>query len=230
MESILVSICIPAYSMKGRGDFFLNRCLTSIFLQNYSNKEIIISNHGSYKPLDNVVSYWNKYLNIKYIYFNEKIGSISANANNCVDNASGIIDFLFQDDYYYNPISLSNRVNNLTSSNKMWSLSSTIHQFHDNSFGKYLKPRYNKKIHLGLNTIGAPSLLTYYKDCYVKFDERLNMLMDCDFYKSMRIKYGKPKVSPKITVVSSVWDGQSQNSISKEIIEIEKEITKFKYS
>jgi glycosyltransferase involved in cell wall biosynthesis len=224
-----VSICIPTYGMKGSGDFYLQKNLSSIFLQSRVPDEVIISDHSNDDIIENVAKRWEKFLNIKYYRNKNKVGTISANLNNCIEKSNcEIIDFMLQDDYYFNSYSLQHRLNVL--GDKNWSVTSTIHfSPEENRFFWHLIPKYSENIYLGGNTIGSPSLLTMKKEGAPLFDESLLMLTDCDYYKQLYDKFGLPNTDKEITSVSCIWEGQSQNSISKEKMEEEIKIVEAKY-
>lgn len=223
-----VSVCIPAYSMKGQGTNFLQRNLSSIFVQSVQPYEVIISDHSLDRNLENVAESWKRFLNIKYLRNEQGRGSIAANLNNCIANATGdIIDYMFQDDFYYSPISIQKRIETLGEAN--WSLTGSIH-FNQNKreFYWHLVPAYRPDTYLGVNTIGPPSVLSVKREGAPLFDESLFLLIDCDYFTQLFNKFGPPKITPDITAVSCTWDGQSQrNPLAS--LEKEKLITKSKY-
>ena len=55
------------------------------------------------------------------------------------------------------------------------------------------------------------------------------MLTDCDYYKQLFDKYGMPFISNEITVITTIWEGQSQNEVSNEKKEKEIQLVKNKY-
>lgn len=215
--------------MKGKGAYYLRKNLSSIFIQNVKPFEVVISDHSSDDLVENEAKSWSNYLNIKYFRNTENVGNISANLNNCIQKAKGdILDFMLQDDFYYLPDSLQNRVKILGDS--PWSVTSTIHySVEQDIFYWHLIPEYRSDIYLGFNSIGSPSLLTMKKDDSMLFDERLFMLTDCDYYQQLFEKHGLPQTSKQITVVSCIWEGQSQKSVSDEKLQSEIKIVKEKY-
>lgn len=224
-----ISICIPTYGMKGEGVAYLHKNLTSISLQNITPYEVIISDHSTDDLIENEAKRWSKFLNVRYFRNPENIGSISSNLNNCIRKASGdIIDFMLQDDYYSDVNSLKHRIDTLGDSE--WAVTSTIHYaVEKDQFYWHLIPEYREDIYLGFNSIGSPSLLTIKREGCPLFDDSLFMLTDCDYYKQLYDKYGKPKTSSDITVVSCMWEGQSQKSVSDETMGKEIQIVKNKY-
>jgi glycosyltransferase involved in cell wall biosynthesis len=224
-----ISICIPTYGMNGKGSYYLQKNLSSIFSQNLVPHEVIISDHSKDDAVQKTAESWKEFLPIRYFRNENKVGSISANLNNCLSKATGdIIDFMLQDDLYYAANSLQDRVTNL--GDKQWAVTATIHYSVEREvYYWHLIPEYRQDIYMGFNSIGSPSLLTMKREHAPLFDENLVMLTDCDYYKQLYDKFGLPKIAPDITVVSVMWDGQTQKSISPEKIEQEKEIVKKKF-
>ena len=223
-----ISVCIPTYGMKGKGAFYLHKNLSSIFMQTEVPYEVVISDHSIDDEVEKAALSWKDLLNIKYFRNSNKIGCISANLNNCMEKCSGdVLDFMLQDDYYFCPWSLKKRIEMLSSS--QWAVTSTLHySVERDQFYWHLIPEYRSDIYLGFNSIGSPSLLTMKKNS-LTFDENLLMLTDCDYYKQLHDSFGKPNTTSEITVISCIWEGQSQNSISSENKEKEIQIVKDKY-
>ena len=68
-----VSICIPSYGMKGKGGYYLQQNLSSIFIQNRKPYEVIISDHSSDDVVKGVATSWAQFLNIKYFRETENV-------------------------------------------------------------------------------------------------------------------------------------------------------------
>jgi len=224
-----VSICIPTYGMNGKGAYYLQKNLSSVFLQNVKPHEVIISDHSKDDVIKNVAESWRDYLNIKYYRETTNVGVISTNLNNCILNATGdVIDFMLQDDFYFQPNSLQRRLELLGDS--QWAVSATLHYaVEKNMYYWHLIPEYRDDIYLGFNSIGSPSLLTMRREGAPLFDENLFMLTDCDYYKQLFDKFGLPKTTQDITVISCMWEGQSQKSVSSEKMNGEIAHVKLKY-
>lgn len=223
-----ISICIPTYGMKGKGSYYLQKNLSSIILQNKQPYEVIISDHSTDDDVKNTAESWKDFLPIKY-FREENIGIISCNLNNCINKAEGdVIDFMLQDDFYYQPNSLEKRLSVL--GDAQWAVSATIHyNVEKNIYYWHLIPEYRTDIYLGFNSIGSPSLLTMKREGAPLFDDKLFMLTDCDYYKQLYDKFGLPKTSPEITVVSCMWEGQSQKDVSQDKLNSEVTHVKLKY-
>jgi glycosyltransferase involved in cell wall biosynthesis len=194
---------------------FLTELLDSVFLQTYTEFEVLISDHSQNDDIENYLSTsWAKE-NVHYYRNANGRGSIAANFNNLIDKATGThIKFLLQDDYFYDANSLQIEVDNLGAAD--WGLCATIHRYGD-SFSWHLIPEYTPNIYLGANTIGSPSLLLCKREACQYFDGNLTLLVDCDFYRTMYDKYGLPKTTDAITTVSRMWEGQSQRAINEQL-------------
>lgn len=88
-----VSVIIPAYNCEK----YIDKCLESVFAQNYPNLEVIVINDGS---TDGTAKRLEKYENKIHLITTENGGS--SNARNIgLENAKGdFILFLYSDDYY----------------------------------------------------------------------------------------------------------------------------------
>lgn len=89
------SIIIPVYNVEK----FLDRCLKSVFKQNYKNYEVIIVNDGSPDKSNIII---NKYIkkDEKFKVIDKKNGGISSARNAGIEKASGdYILFIDGDDY-----------------------------------------------------------------------------------------------------------------------------------
>lgn len=71
-------------------------------------------------------------------------------------------------------------------------------------------PEWTDNIHTGNNRLGSPSALAFrrrYGDNEL-FDPKLSWLLDCDLYKRLEKRFGKPKILTNIEVGIGVHDGQ----------------------
>lgn len=96
MENCLVSIIVPVYNVED----YIDRCITSLVNQTYSNIEIIIVNDGSEDKSVKICESYKK-RNIKIIH--QKNLGLSEARNTGIKNASGkYILFVDSDDYIEN--------------------------------------------------------------------------------------------------------------------------------
>lgn len=208
-----ISVCIPAYEMKGRGDFFLERIFNSLIRQTYKNFEVVVSDHSTSNIIENSCNRYKGKLNIKYLRNQNKRGSSSANINNAIKNSSyDIVKIIFQDDYVIDDNTLLKISNIFSDNNVKWLIHST--NVVDES-GKYLRTvtaHWNKDIAKGRNTIGAPSAVAVRKSD-ILFDENLIWLMDCDFYHAYYLKYGLPQTIAEPLCAVTQWSGTLSSSM-----------------
>jgi hypothetical protein len=77
--------------------------------------------------------------------------------------------------------------------------------------------------------MGCPSGITIKNENIIFFDEDLNWLMDCDYYKKMYDKHGEPKILNKLTVVNRTSGSRLTNTLSQEIKDRESVIVHKRY-
>ena len=215
-KNIKISIAIPCYEMGGDGGKFLENNLNKISTQTYNNIEVVVSDHSVDDVVKEVVDKWSTHLDIKYIRNDHKRGSSSANINVAMKNCTGgIIKIIFQDDFLFSEKSIEDTVIGMGGGS--WLVSTCEHTNDGLTFYRKHVPFYNDKIHLGINTISSPSVLTIRNENIQYFDENLIWLMDVDYYKKLHIKYGNPLILNTITVVNRMWENQVSNLLSDEI-------------
>lgn len=211
----MVSIAIPCYEMQGKGVEFLNFSLDKIKNQTYKDIQVVISDHSLNDDIKRLCNYWSKKLNIKYLKNEDNRGSSSANINNAIENSDGdIIKILFQDDFFFDETSIEDIVNNFSGD---WLITPCLHTNDGINFFNPISPYWNDNIHLGVNTISSPSVLTISKNVKDRFDGNLIWLMDCDFYKRLYIRYNMPIFTKKINVVNRLWGSRLSDTIPEQI-------------
>jgi glycosyltransferase involved in cell wall biosynthesis/cephalosporin hydroxylase/tetratricopeptide (TPR) repeat protein/cyclopropane fatty-acyl-phospholipid synthase-like methyltransferase len=227
----VVSIAIPCYEMHGRGVEFLDCSLTKISQQTYKNIEVIISDHSQDDSIEHLCNKWKSFLNIKYFRNENKRGNSSANMNNALIHCDGdLIKILFQDDFLLSETSIEEIVDAFTRNpHSNWLITACEHSNDGVTFYRPFYPQYDDNIHLGNNTISSPSVLTIRRKDVLLFDENLIWLMDCDYYKSLYVKFGSPSILNKINVVTRTWNCQVSNFVSDGIKTKEYNYVKEKY-
>jgi glycosyltransferase involved in cell wall biosynthesis len=207
--------------MKNIGTIFLDHSFNILSKQTFKDFEVVISDHSSNDGIKKICEKYSDLIKIKYVKNLDNLGSSSANINNAIRHASGkLIKVLFQDDFLFNEDSLEITVSNFNIEKDTWLVSRCEHSTDGQTFIRDFKPHYNDNIHLGLNTISSPSVLTILNDNPLFFDEKLIWLMDCDYYKRCYLKFGSPKILNAITVVNRIGEHQVTNSIVNRKIEI----------
>lgn len=226
--SSLISICIPSYEMNGKGPKYLNQLLQTIEKQNYSNFEVIVSDHSQDDSIEQVTKKFTT-LNLKYLKNNQGRGSSSANVNNAINNSQGdFIKVMFQDDFFVNRSAL--KIISERLKEHQWGLCGCVHTREDEGEFYYNKvPVWQDDIKKGVNTVGGPSV-SFFRKTDLRFDERLLWYMDTDFYYSLYLKYGMPFIEPRFLVCSrEAKSSVSSTLITDELVIRENAIVKEKY-
>lgn len=210
----LISICIPTYEMKGLGHIFLKQSFDILANQIFKDFDVVVSDHSKNDNIKNLCLEYGNKLKINYHRNTENIGSSSANINNAIKKADGkLIKILFQDDFLFDEKSLEKIVKNFDLERDNWMVTAcTRSKDGVNFFGSFY-PKYNNRIHLGINTISSPSVLTIKNENPLLFDEKLIWLMDCDYYKKCYNKFGNPKILNEINIVNRIGGHQVSNSV-----------------
>ena len=209
----LLSICIPTYEMKGKGNIFLKQSFDVLASQTFKDFDIVISDHSKDDQIKNLCDEYRNKLKINYYQNTEKLGNSSANLNNAIKKADGkLIKILFQDDFLFGKNSLEEIVKNFDLEKNNWIVTACVHSKDGFSFFRPFYPKYNRLIYLGKNTISSPSVLTIKNTEPLLFDEKLIWLMDCDYYKRCYDKFSEPKILNEINVVNRMGAHQITNS------------------
>jgi glycosyltransferase involved in cell wall biosynthesis len=222
-----VSVCIPCYSMRGRGQEFLNKLLNTIELQNYKNFEVVISDHSEDEKILEVCKFYDTKFKITYIKNDYKRGNSSANVNVAISYAKNkLIKIMFQDDFFVN----ENALTEISYLSGGWGASPFIHTDENaSSFFRPFLPSFHGKIALGQNTIGCPSVIHFFKDEKTRFDENTIWLMDCDFYQQLYNKYGSPSILTQINLAVRIWGDSVSGHVTEEVKNNELKYIKEKY-
>lgn len=132
-------------------------------------------------------------------------GRSAENTNAGIRKASGdLIKILHMDDCFSHPDALQNIIDAFTP-DVTWLVTGCSNN---------LNPVVTGDIHLGNNKLGAPSVVTIRKGQHEWFDENMNWLFDCDFYKKMIMKYGEPEIMLGNNVTIGEGEHQATNILS----------------
>lgn len=194
VNSKKISICIPTWEQHGKGVSFLEQLFVSIESQTYKNYNVIISDQSINDEIENLCKTFSDKFHVIYVKNKENLGNSPANTNNCIKNADGeIIKIMFQDDFFYDQKALEIISNNFIINDCTWLVNGCNHtRDSGNTYHQQMVPTWNENILTGVNTISSPSVLSFKKEVELLFDEKLVMLMDCDFYYSLYKKFGLP--------------------------------------
>jgi hypothetical protein len=147
------------------------------------------------------------------------LGNGPANTNNTIINADGdIIKIIFQDDFLYQDNALDLIVKEFEDKDCNWLVSGCNHTHDDGkSFSNFMVPYWNDKIATGTNTISSPSVLSFRNDKPCLFDEELTMLMDCEMYYQLYIRYGLPKIITDCLITNRMHQHQISSLYNKDM-------------
>ena len=218
-----VSVAIPTFEYYGRGIEVLDDMLRTISYQTLKDVEVVISDHSINDDIE-LYCKDNEYdLNIKYIRNENGRGNPAINTNNAIDNSSGeIIKIFQQDDFFYDTEALEKMYTLMTSSGGMWYACGAIHTEDDgHSFSHSMFPRVDSRMMIepGRNFIGGVSVVSIKNEVTTRFDPNVRMCLDLDFYYSLMVKYGNPILHNDILIANRV---RNYNTLQSEISEDER--------
>lgn len=206
-----ISICIPTYEMGGKGKDVLKRNFDIFLTQTYKDFEVVISDNSEDDEIQNLCTQ-SEYSSLPINYFKNPRKGMAQNTNSAIQNAKGeIIKILYMDDFLAHENSLKEIANNFAGN---WMVTGCEHYDGIKRYNPHY-PTYNNRIHTGKNTIGSPSVLSIKNKDVQLFDENMTWLLDCDYYKRMYDKYGKPTILNEINVVIGTGKHQMTNILSK---------------
>jgi glycosyltransferase involved in cell wall biosynthesis len=215
------SICIPTWEQYGRGVEFLKNNFEVLLSQTYKNFNVIISDHSKDDNIKLLCDEYSNHFEIKYFKNENFLGNGPANTNNAIINADGdIIKIIFQDDYLYDEKALELTSNEFENNECMWLVCGCNHTHDDGlSYTNEMIPYWNDAIKKGVNTISSPSVLSFRNDKPCLFDENLTMLMDCDMYYQLYVRYGLPTILPKYLITNRIHKHQISNLYNQNVWE-----------
>jgi glycosyltransferase involved in cell wall biosynthesis len=215
-----ISICIPTWEQYGYGNKFLSKLLTTIQNQDFTNFNVVISDHSMNKTIYEVIKLFENQFELKYIINEKKRGNSPSNTNNAIINADGeIIKIMFQDDFFYDNTSLSQIHKEFNNDDCYWLINGCNHTEDDGkSFSRFMIPYWNNQIIFGNNTISSPSVLSFRNFNPCLFDEELTMLMDCELYYQLYIKFGYPKVIQNSLITNRLHQYQISKNYKQNIL------------
>jgi len=186
-----ISICIPTYEYHGKGVKYLTELLDTITTQTFKDFDIVISDQSKNSDIKDLINTYSD-LAITYIKNSDGGNSIS-NTNNAVRHATGkIIKIIFQDDLFVSNNALE-KINSAFDYNGCkWLVSGCNHTLDGKIFNRNHIPMWNSRMLYGVNTIGAPSVLSFINENVKEFDANIITLMDCEYYYQLHKEYGLP--------------------------------------
>lgn len=215
----MLSVCIPAYEMHGKGAEFLKHSFDILTKQTFKNFDVVVSDNSETEVIKKVCDVYRDKLTIHYYKNPDVARGMATNINNAMKKATGqLIRLLFLDDFLYDTNSLKATVDNFDLQKDTWLVTSYEHTKDGKTFANRIDPTYNDNVYLGENTIGSPTILTIKNDNPLFFDVRLKWFVDCDYYKRCFDRFGPPKVVKKVTTVIRMGDHQVTNTEVNDVV------------
>lgn len=210
-----LSVAVPTYSVPG-GDQLFKRLLDSLWIQTFQDFEVVVTDNSDDDVIKNICIEYGGAQNspLGICYYRNPIKGMAQNTNEAIRKSKGeLIKILYMDDYLYVSKSLEFIVEHFDG---YWLVTSCRHTTTgDDTFNTH-DPYYSDDIHKGKNTIGSPSVLTIKNEDPLFFDENMTWLLDCDYYKRMNEKYGKPTILKHINVIIGLHENQATHTMGEE--------------
>jgi glycosyltransferase involved in cell wall biosynthesis len=188
-----ISIAIPTYEMKGTGDHYLSELFETIKVQDFKDFEVCISDHSKNDSILEVCEQYANYFKIKYFKNEDNRGNGPANTNSSVEMCSGkITKLIFQDDLFISKSALSKIKSVFDNDSCGWCFNGFAHTTNGVEHFRPMIPEWTDMMLEGRNLLGSPSCVSFLTDKFVRFDEKLQLLMDTDFYHRMRYNHRMP--------------------------------------
>lgn len=131
-----------------------------------------------------------------------KTESMPVNTNAAIKKAKGeIVKILYMDDWLESSNYLVEVYKAFLNPEIDWLITSAVNNRH---------PLWTDDIETGNNKLGSPSTLAFRNNFEdnVFFDEKLSWLLDCDLYKRMEKRFGKPAILTDVNVGIGEHTGQ----------------------
>ncbi len=209
----LISVCIPTSDMGGLGTSFLQHNFEILLTQTFKDFEVIVSDNSTTDAIEKKCKEYKGRLEIHYYKNGDPARAMSSNVNNVMRKATGkLIKMLFLDDYLNGPEALAEIAANFDLKKDHWLITGCEHTQDGVQLIRPFHPHYDNKIHFGRNTLGSPTVMTIKNENLLFFDENLSWLMDCDYYKRLYEKWGKPRILDTMNVVIRTGAHQASNT------------------
>jgi len=227
-----LSVAIPTSKMPN-GKNLLIRCLDSLWNQSFQNFEIIVTDNSDDSELYDVCNSYGLanakrgFSDVGIKYFLNPVKGMAQNTNEAIRQSKGeLIKIIYMDDYLAHKDSLWKIVSHFEGH---WLVTGCLHDDGLDVDRPHM-PHYSDDIHTGNNTIGSPSVLTIRNRDPMLFDESLQWLLDCDYYRRMHDRWGDPVILKDKNVVLGLHPGQMTHTMGdqRKIDEYNYMINKYK--
>lgn len=179
------SVIIPIYAMNN-WEYFLKRCLDSVYSQTFTDYEIIITVDGK----------------------------MAENTNSGIEKSRGeLIKILYMDDYLSDENSLQ-RIHDEFTDSINWLATGCYHDIGTENYLNPHLPMWSENMTKGENTIGSPSVITMRGNKSLLFDTGMSWMLDADLYQRMYELYGVPKLLNEYNVTIGLGRHQHTNILT----------------
>jgi len=220
------SIAIPTYGYNGRGSEFLDFSLKILSNQTFKDFEVVISDHSIDDTIYDTIKKWEDKLDIIYVKNEVGRGIISPNINKALSLCKGEwIKILFQDDFLNGNDSLAKHYSFIVNNSDIkWFAAYTHVTYNGSDISWSFEPMWVNDLWTGNNKLGCPSNFTIINKELIFFDEKLNWLMDVEYYLRMKEKFGDVKILSEYVIVNRISPERLSNNLpnSIKISELEK--------
>lgn len=229
-----VSIACPTFEYYGRGVEVLDDMFRTIANQTLKDLEVVVSDHSKIDVIKDFCEENVYNLDIKYFRNENGRGNPSINTNNAIDNCSGeIIKIFQQDDFFYDTEAVEKMYNAMSNSDASWLVCGAVHTRDDgHTFFNPMLPRWDPLMILEdqHNFIGGVSVTSIKQEVKVRYDPDLRMLLDVDFYYHTMLEYGMPIFYQDTLVCNRVRDDNTlMAEVTPEEVQEEFDFCKKKY-
>ncbi|HCY99071.1 MAG TPA: hypothetical protein DHV56_03645 [Rhodobacter sp.] len=198
-----LSVLIPAYEMGGVGAGYLAQALGSLAQQDLPDFEVIVADQSDDNSLATVCAGFAGRLRLRRLDTRDLPRSSSANTNAALEAARGeVVKFLFQDDLLILETALSETLTAFEDAAVTWFACGGRSLDADGQLHGSQTPRMDAMTVMGVNTVGHPSVVALRRARAPRFDERLNWMMDVDYYHRCQTTLGPPLLSPRLMVAT----------------------------
>lgn len=190
-----ISIGIPTYEMKGSGHLYFGHLLETIRDQKFTNFEVCVSDHSKDDKILDLCGEYANYFTVKYFKNEENRGNCSSNINSVVEMCEGrITKLIFMDDMFIDPYAFTKINHAYETKHCNWCFNGFAHTSNGMSHERMKVPQWTDMMLEGRNLLGNPSGVSFLTDKFEGFDEKLDLLLDTDFYHRMRYNHGMPYI------------------------------------
>jgi hypothetical protein len=220
-----VTLLIPVHDPNNTYEQLLSNALHSVSKQTRQPDEVLLVANHELGYLDNIQDSFGKIQKLRFL--KSEAQSAPENINFGVhESKSDLIRLLFQDDALTTTDSLVHSIAPVEVDKHSWSVIGSVDT--DLESGQIISrriPTFTETLARGLNTIGAPSVVCFWKESYVLMNHELRYMFDCDWYLRMAHRYGPPVEVQEYGVNIGVHQGQATNW-AKNLLSVEKRIVK----